>query len=128
MSFNHEYDELILRVLRDELRLINKHLPYRRANLCDLLKMSPPYIVLRDGTTHLIDKRELELLAKTLGEKACKLQIPIIIESSPSLGEGVYRIRDPVAALAVAKILGLEYDGKESLYFIGLNYMNYEHA
>ncbi len=117
MSFNHEYDELILRVLRDELRLINKHLPYRRANLCDLIKMNPPYIVLRDGTTHLIDKRELELLAKTLGEKACKLQIPIIIESSPSLGEGVYRIRDPVAALAVAKILGLEYDGKGELIF-----------
>lgn len=117
MSLGSDFDDLILRALKDELRIINKHIPYKRVSLCDLIDMSPPYIILRDGTTHLIDKRELQLLADILDDKACSLKIPIIIESSPSLGEGVYRIRDPIAALAVAKILGMDYNGKGELIF-----------
>ncbi len=117
MSLDPDLDNMVLKALKDELRIINKHMPYRRISLCDLIDMNPPYIVLRDGTTHLIDKRELQLLRDILGDKACLIKIPIIIESSPSLGEGVYRIRDPVAALAVAKILGLDYSGKGELIF-----------
>ncbi len=117
MSFGSDSDDLILRALKDELRIINKHIPYRRISLCELIDMSPPYIILRDGTTHLIDRRELQLLADVLEDKACSLKIPIIIEASPSLGEGVYKIRDPIAALAVAKILGLDYNGKGELIF-----------
>jgi len=117
MSFGSNTDDLILRALQDELRIINKHIPYKRVSLCDLIERDPPYIILRDGTTHLIDKRELQLLADILGEKACSLKIPIIIESSPSLGEGVYRIRDPVAALGVAKVLGMDYSGEGELIF-----------
>ncbi len=101
--------DLFNKLISIELRLINKHLPYKRISLCDLLKMDIPYIVLRDGTVHLIDKEELLYLSKLLAEEACKLKIPIIIETAPSIGEGVYIIRDHLAKKVIATILGIDY-------------------
>jgi len=71
--------------------------------------MDIPYIVLRDGTVHLIDKEELLYLSKLLGEEACKLKIPIIIETAPSIGEGAYIVRDHLAKKVIATILGIDY-------------------
>ncbi len=101
--------DLFNKLISVELRLINKHLPYKRVSLCDLLKMDIPYIVLRDGTVHLIDKEELLYLSKLLGEEACKLKIPIIIETAPSIGEGAYIVRDHLAKKVIATILGIDY-------------------
>ncbi len=108
----------IEKALRDELRIINKHLPYTRPTLQQLLTMDLPHIVLRDGTIHLIEEKELELLSKLVSpEEAGRLRIPIIIEVNPSFGEGAAVIRDPLAAKVVAKILGLDYrDGLLVIY------------
>ncbi len=104
------FKDLVSRVLAQELRLINKHLPYKRVSLCDLKKMSIPYLVLRDGSTHLIDPKELEYIEGLLKEEACKLMIPVIIEARQSLGEGSYVVRDEMAKKLVSTILGLEYE------------------
>ena len=103
-------ENYIERALKEELKIINKHLPYRRTTLKELMKMDIPYVVLRDGTTHLIEKRELELLYRYTGDElASKLIIPIIIEVNPSFGEGAAIIRDQIAAKVLSLILNKEY-------------------
>ncbi len=109
------FEDLVTRVLTRELRIINRHLPYKRVSLCDLEKMDIPYIILRDGTTHLIDPRELEYLSNLLGGEKCKLLLPIIIEARESLGEGTYIVRDRVAKRVIAEILELEYEEEKPL-------------
>ncbi len=100
-------DELLLRALRDELRIINKHLVYERKSLCDLLRMDIPYFILRDGSISIIDRRELELL-RSLASNPCRLKLPIIIEYEPSLGEATYVIRDEEATKTIAKLLDMK--------------------
>ena len=109
------FEDLVTRVLTRELRIVNRHLPYKRVSLCDLEKMDIPYIVLRDGTAHLIDPRELEYLSNLLGKDKCKLLLPIIIEARQSLGEGTYIVRDRVAKRVIAEILGVEYEEEKPL-------------
>lgn len=99
--------DYIERLLVEELRLVNKHAPYERRKLCDLLKTEVPFIVLRDGSLHLLNPRELEILAGKLGEDSCRLEVPIIVEYTPSGREGVYIVRGEVEAKAVALLLGL---------------------
>lgn len=112
-------ENYIEKALKDELRIINKHLPYKRFTLKELIEMDIPYIVLRNGTTHLIEKRELELLYKYCGnELASRLQIPIIIEVNPSFGEGAAIIRDHVAAKVLSRILNVEYRGGSLIIYM----------
>lgn len=105
------FEDLITRVFQKELMIINKHLPYKRIDLCKLESMNIPHYVSRDGSINLIDPRELKYLHEMAGEDACKLHIPIVIEYSSSLGEGTYIVRDPIASRVLAKILGVEYRG-----------------
>lgn len=79
--------------------------------------METPYIVLRDGSIHLIDPEELELLREILGDKACELKIPIIIEAKPSIGEGTFIIADSVASEAVSKLLDIDYEGGKLIIY-----------
>jgi len=103
-------ENYIEKALKEELKIINKHLPYKRTTLKELMKMDIPYVVLRDGTTHLIEKRELELLYRyTSDELASKLKIPIIIEVNPGFGEGAAIVRDQIAAKVLSLILNKEY-------------------
>lgn len=98
-------DELIDTFLREELRLVNKHLPRRKISLCELLNMDVPYVVTGNGGIHIFDPKELEMLAK-ITNKNCSLKLPIVIEYVPS-NEGLYIIRDQLEAEVVAEILGL---------------------
>jgi len=103
-------ENYIEKALKEELKIINKHLPYKRTTLKELMKMDIPYVVLRDGTTHLIEKRELELLYRYTGDElASKLKIPIIIEVNPGFGEGAAIVRDQIAAKVLSLILNKEY-------------------
>ncbi|MET1159929.1 MAG: DUF61 family protein [Thermoprotei archaeon] len=112
MYADHFYEELLSRVLREELIIVNKHLPYKRVSLCKLLEMPIPYYTTRDGSISIVDRRELEYLRQVAGDKACELYIPIVIEYSPSMGESTYIIRDRVASEVIAKILGIKYSGE----------------
>lgn len=103
---SNTYNDYIERFLHEELRIVNKHLPYRQVTLKEIAEMEIPYIVLRDGTKHLIKQREIELLKNIVPkDKWDQLKIPIIIEARLSLGEHVYLVRDPVAAHVISKIL-----------------------
>lgn len=106
-----EDKEILTRYLEGELRLVNKHIPYKRRNLCELLKEPIPYIILRDGSVHVFDMEELERLKQVLGNKACDLSLPIIVEYIPSDQEGFYVVNGALEVEAVSKVLGCE--GKE---------------
>ncbi|MEL9907971.1 MAG: DUF61 family protein [Desulfurococcus sp.] len=101
-------DNYIERFLNEELRLVNKHAPYERRNLCELLEMEIPYIVLRDGSQHILDPRELRRLHDILAGDACRLQLPIVIEYIPGEREGTYVVRDEIGAKAIALVMNME--------------------
>ncbi|MEM4490194.1 MAG: DUF61 family protein [Desulfurococcaceae archaeon] len=92
--------------LREELRIVNKHIPRKRVSLCELLEMKIPYVTTHDGTLHVFDPRELELLAK-ISNRDCSLMLPMIIEYIPEK-EGTYVIKNPIEAGIVASILKIE--------------------
>jgi uncharacterized protein (UPF0216 family) len=106
-----EDQDILTRYLEGELRLVNKHIPYKRRNLCELLKEPIPYIILRDRSVHVFDMEELKRLKQVLGNRACDLSLPIIVEYIPSDQEGFYVVNGALEVEAVSKVLGCE--GKE---------------
>lgn len=111
---NGYYRDLVEKALKEELAIVNKHIPYSRPSLCELIEMNVPHYVTRDGTVSLVDPRELELIKNLMDrEQMCSLHLPILIEYRPSLGEGVYVVRDRVGSAVIAKLLGLTPMGSE---------------
>lgn len=95
--------------LREELRIVNIHLPYARKTLSELLKEEFPHVILRDGSFHYFKRSELELLAQLLPtSKWDRLRLPILIEITPEYGEGAAVIKDDIEAEVVAKLLGID--------------------
>lgn len=95
--------------LREELRIVNMHLPYTRKPLSKLLEEDFPHVVLRDGSLHYFKRKELRLLAQILpSNRWNELRLPILIEIAPEYGEGAAVIKDRVEAEVVAKILGIK--------------------
>ncbi|MEM2579115.1 MAG: DUF61 family protein [Desulfurococcaceae archaeon] len=103
-------DKYIEELLKDLLRIVNKHLPYNRPTLRELHELRNPFIVLRDGSIHLIDPHEIELLYQYIdpGDED-KLRVPIIIEVNPKYGEGAAVVRESTAAKVVSRFLKLSY-------------------
>jgi uncharacterized protein (UPF0216 family) len=104
--------------LEEELRIANKHLPYQKIGLCEALNMDKPEVVLRDGSTHRFDKRELQLLKDLLGELACDVQVPVIIYYQYGLGKGIYYVAGKLEASLVSKLLGEKpaYTDREKIF------------
>ena len=109
-------DKYVEELLKDFLRIVNKHLPYTRPTLRELRELRNPFIVLRDGSAHLIDPNEIELLYQYIdpGDED-RLRIPIIIEVNPKYGEGTAVIREPTAAKVISKFLKLSHS-REPLF------------
>jgi len=97
-------NSILEKLLEEELRIVNKHLPYKRASLREMLLEERPEIVLRDGSKHLFDKRELRLLRGLL-EGDRDIELPIIIYY---LGGGVYMVSGRENVEVVSKVLGRE--------------------
>jgi len=95
---------LLERLLEEELRIVNKHLPYKRISLREALSEERPEIVLRDGSRHLFDKKELHLLRDLL-EDDHDIELPIIIYY---LGRGVYMVSGRENVVVISKVLGRE--------------------
>ncbi len=109
-------DSVIERLLLEELRLVNRHMPIVRIPLAKLLKMEFPHVVLRDGSVHFFRKRELEELLKYVkDDEVERLLLPIVVTMRPDIGEGVGLVEDAVAARVLSRILGLERE-EDKLY------------
>lgn len=116
--FDEYFRDIVEKALREELVIVNKHIPYRRPSLCELLEMKIPHYVTRDGSVSLIDPRELELIKNLIGgENLCNLYLPIVIEYKPSLGEGTYIVRDRFGSHVLSKLLGLTPSSGELIIY-----------
>ncbi len=105
-------DVFLEELLKGELRAVNFHVPLARKTLAQLLLEEWPRVKCRDGSYHYFKRRELELLKSIVPEDLYdKLRLPIIITRAPELGEGAFIVEGDAEAQAVAKILGLDYDG-----------------
>jgi len=100
------YQRLLQESLREELRIINAHLPREQKSLSQLLEEADPGVDCSDDSRHLFKRKELTYLAGLLenGDQAALL-LPIIIEVS----SGQHRIicRGDVESKVVSKILNM---------------------
>jgi uncharacterized protein (UPF0216 family) len=75
------YNALLQEALKDELRLLNAHLPRERKLLYDVVQDKHPHIVCSDGSTHIFKKKELRYLTDILSTDEQKaLLLPILIK------------------------------------------------
>ncbi len=102
-------------LIQKEVQLLNRHLARERRSLKDLLDEDKPRITLRDGSSHLFKKAELEKLAKDLPkDQHTKLRLPIYIElSSDRFGAGTARITGKIECQIISKILNLKHERDE---------------
>lgn len=84
------YEKVLQEYLRDELRVLNAHLPRGRKSLADLLCEEYPHVVCNDGSTHLFKKKELEYLAGLIdADEQGELLLPLLMELNPNREEVV---------------------------------------
>ncbi len=102
-----DYEKALEEILKEELfRLANKHLPYKRKSLKEVLKEKHPHVITKDGSIHMFKRSELEFLKTLISEdKWDKLKLPILIELNPDYGEGAAIIRGKVEVEVISKIL-----------------------
>lgn len=75
---------LIQGYLRDELKVLNAHLPHRRRPLAKLLQEEHPHVMCNDGNAHFFKRKELEYLSQILSyDEQEALLLPIIMEVTP---------------------------------------------
>lgn len=111
--FTEFHDAILERLIVEELKLANRHLPRHRKSLSELLREEDPHVLCMDGTFHYFRRSELQLLAKHTPEDLWDaLKLPIIIEIGDVISRDVAGvIRDKIAAQVVAKILNIPYSG-----------------
>jgi uncharacterized protein (UPF0216 family) len=114
-------DQLINYFLKGELRVINSSIPRRRKTLEELLKEEYPYVLTRDGGTHMFRRSELELAKELIQEKVSELLLPIYLELRPDLSETVAVVSDPVAIELISKLIKIEKTRPLYLYPIQLS-------
>ncbi|MEJ2738991.1 MAG: DUF61 family protein [Dehalococcoidia bacterium] len=75
------YSALLHEALKDELRLLNAHLPRERKSLYNTSQEEHPHIVCSDGSTHIFKKKELRYLTGMLSvDEQKSLLLPILIK------------------------------------------------
>lgn len=99
-------------LLREELRVANKHLPLARKPLKELLEEEYPHVVCRDGSLHFFRRSELlELSRYVPKERWDKLLLPIIIEAVSGDEELIGVVSDPYATEVVSSVLEISFEG-----------------
>ena len=103
------YERLLQESLKNELKIVNAHLPSRQQPLSDLLAEEYPHVVCKDGSSHLFRRRELEYLAEGLDADEQKaLLLPILIEVNAGHGEMAVICAGEVEAKVIARVLDME--------------------
>ena len=109
------YDRILQEYLRDELRVLNAHLPREQKPLSDLLREEYPHVVCNDGSTHLFRRKELEYLATLMdSDEQQALLLPMLIEISSEQGEAAIILGEGVGEKLISKILGMPLTRKQT--------------
>lgn len=109
------YERILQEYLRDELRVLNAHLPRKQKPLSDLLREEYPHVVCNDGSTHLFRRKELEYLASLIdSDEQQALLLPMLIELSSDQGEAAVILGEEVEENIISKILGMPVTRKQA--------------
>jgi uncharacterized protein (UPF0216 family) len=105
-------------ILGEELRRLNNHLPKQRLTLTELLKSDSPTVATVDGSSIIINKSELQELAKIVpAEYHDRVKLPIIILRRMELGKSVHTVvGERIEEFTIKKILGLTNDEYHQMY------------
>ena len=100
------YERILREYLRDELRVLNSHLPLKPKSLLTLLGEDYPHVVCHDSSAHLFKKKELKYLASLLDiEEQEALWLPILIETSQHEGEMAIICREKATEKVISQVL-----------------------
>ena len=114
MSNEFPYRRILQESLKDELRVLNAHLPCEQRRLSDLLAEAYPNVTCNDGSTHLFKKKEIKYLADMLdADEQETLLLPILIEIKSGQGEMAIMCRGNVEEKIISKILDMPVTPKQ---------------
>jgi len=101
--------EISERALAKMMEAVNKHLPRKSRTLAEMLKERYPTIVARDGNEYLIERKELEFIAKYVDEEDWeKFRIPILLEMCDIGGNVLVYVKDKLHAEFIKKAFGYD--------------------
>ncbi len=103
------YDRIMRRLIKEEVRRINLHLPKYSKSLSELLNEKEPKVEAVDGSLIIMRKNELEELAKIVPkEHHKKFNLPIVVLRRMDLGRGTFTpLGGKIERFTIKKILGL---------------------
>ena len=102
-------DKITEIVLAKMIEAVNAHLPRRSRTLDEMLKERYPTIVARDGNEYLIERKELEFIAKYLDEDEMKrFRIPIVLEMCSVGNSYLIYVRDKLHAEFIRRAFGYD--------------------
>jgi len=102
------YDKMLQEYLRDELRVLNAHLPRNQKSLAELLREEYPHVVCNDGSTHLFKRKELEYLASLIdADMQGALPLPILVELGQNQAEAAVICVGEITEEVISKVLAM---------------------
>jgi uncharacterized protein (UPF0216 family) len=107
------YQRILQEYLKDELRVLNAHLPCTQKPLSELLGEEYPNVACNDGTTHLFKRKELEYLAGMTDADEILL-LPMLIEVHPGQNEMAIICQGDVEKKIISKILDMPVTIKQN--------------
>jgi uncharacterized protein (UPF0216 family) len=101
-------DSLIGGYLRDDVRILNAHIPRKRKSLAQLHDEEHPHVICNDGNAHYFRKRELDFLSQMIStEEQRTLLLPIMLEVTHDSGEIIIRTKEGPEAKILSRILNM---------------------
>jgi uncharacterized protein (UPF0216 family) len=89
----NKLEKLFGRMIREEVRRLNEHLPKKRKSLKTLLEEKTPSVQTQDGRTIFMNKKELEKFAEIVPiHLQNKIELPIVIQRRFDLGKSIYTV------------------------------------
>ena len=102
-------DRLADKILQEELRRLNAHLPKARRGLKELLTEDPPSVPTVDGKKIVMKLDELKELTEALPDRAAveRVKLPLVMLRRTELGPGAFVILgDKMEEFALSHVLG----------------------
>lgn len=109
MDSDLPYERILHESLKDELRVMNAHLPCLQKSLAELLKEEYPSIPCNDGSNHLFKKKELTYLVSLIStDDQAKLFLPVIIEISSGMEKIEVICQSEIEEGLISRIVGMK--------------------
>lgn len=102
-------EQLLKRLLKEEVKRINLHLPKSAKSLSELLREDEPKVEAIDGSLIIMRKNELAELARIVPEEYHqRFMLPIIVLRRMNLGKGTFTpLGGKVENFTIKRVLGL---------------------